>query len=149
MARERSPRDRSAPLSHPSPTSAPTPGPAATPKAAAPRRPAASPSLASNFVLRTPFPGQSTCVMEGRSKAQRWIDDSASTGKTGSGAPSSFMEALLSGVSPATVVASQASGACQKASAVRSDTPPVTPRIVLRAGKRVSTPLAPAPDADG
>ena len=95
-----------------SPTPAPIPGPAATPKAAAPCRPASPSPLVPEDLLCTPFPGGSTCVTAGRSKVQRWTDDSPPTGKSGGGGPSSYMEALLSGVTPA-AAALQAPGDIQ------------------------------------
>lgn len=124
-----------------SPTPAYTPGPVATSKAAL--RTAALSPLASG-----PSYPASVEATAGRSKAQRWGNDSPPSGKSGSASPS-FMEVLVSGVRPA--AASQTSAAPTPTASVATGLKAarVAPRIILREDRRGRKTVLPAVVADG
>ncbi|CAN6272676.1 unnamed protein product [Urochloa humidicola] len=123
-----------------SPTPASTPGPAATTTVASTCR-------AATF---SPAPGAVSPIhaTAGRPKALRWCVDTPSSGKSGSGSPPSFLEALLSGT-PA--MASQESGGTHRMTSVVAGgtSAPVIPRIVLVEQERGPRLAARVPDADG
>ncbi|CAN6299747.1 unnamed protein product [Urochloa humidicola] len=137
-----------------------TPGPAATPKCMATHR---------SFTLSPPTPGSSPSPVSstpvsptvGRSKEQRWWNDSPPSGKSGGGAPT-FVEVLLLGMRPVSAPQALSSGdACpatalqapvlanRMASAGAVASPWATPRIVLVTVGRSRSKAAQVPDADG
>lgn len=128
-----------------SPTPVLTPRPAATPKPAA-SRPTGSPSLAPGAL--SPTPAHAT---GGRSKAQRWGDESPPPGKSGDGggSPTSFLEALLWGGQA--TMESQGSAAAGRSipPAAGAAAPRAAPRIILRDDGRGKARAARAPDEEG